>query len=146
MATPTTTLGVTTTLGMEPGPGVARLAVNPSPIRRPPGRAAEPGSSQTPGRGPAHRGHGGRSSHAVRHARSGRRVPPAERAVSGQALVSPGGLWSGGVLQVGTILTVPLALGVLALAFVIVQWLVGRRDPKFDEAPAREEDDTVGFE
>jgi hypothetical protein len=55
-------------------------------------------------------------------------------------------LWSGGTLQAATRLTVPIALGALLLVFVIVQWLVDWRDPKFVEAPARKDDDSVGFD
>ena len=32
------------------------------------------------------------------------------------------------------------------VVIVIVQWLIDRRDPKFVEAPARKDDDSVGFE
>ena len=37
---------------------------------------------------------------------------------------------------------VPFALGALILVFVLVQWLIDRRDPKFVEAPAQK---TRGF-
>lgn len=72
-------------------------------------------------------------------------VPLGERA-GGTGVISPSELWSGGALNVGTILSVPLALGGLGVAFVVVQWLIDRRDPKFVDAPAREEDDSVGFD
>jgi hypothetical protein len=41
---------------------------------------------------------------------------------------------------------VPYTLGALILVFVVAQWLVDRRDPKFVDAPARKDDDSVGFE
>jgi len=49
-------------------------------------------------------------------------------------------------LDVATILSVPAALAGLALVFFVVQWLIDRRDPKFLDAPSREDDDSVGFE
>ena len=72
-------------------------------------------------------------------------VPFGERA-GGTGIISPNTIWSGGSLTVGTILTVPLTLGGLAVVFVVGQWLIDRRDPKFVDAPAREEDDSVGFD
>jgi hypothetical protein len=41
---------------------------------------------------------------------------------------------------------VPIALGGLVIVFMVVQWLIDRRDPKFVEAPARKDDGSVGFE
>lgn len=69
-----------------------------------------------------------------------------ERGVAGHRTVTGGGLWSGGTVQAATRLSVPIALGALVLIFVIVQWLVDWRDPKFVEAPARKDDDSVGFD
>ena len=66
--------------------------------------------------------------------------------VAGRAVVSTGSGWSGGPLQAGTILSVPLGLAVLVVAFMVVQWLVDRRDPKLVDAPAHKDEDTVGFE
>ena len=40
---------------------------------------------------------------------------------------------------------IPLALGVLVFAFLVLQWLVDHRGPR-SVAPGRREDDTVGFE
>ena len=73
-------------------------------------------------------------------------VPVGEKGVTGERTVKGGGLWSGGTLQAATRLSVPIALGALVLVFVVVQWLVDWRDPKFVEAPARKEDDSVGFD
>ena len=73
-------------------------------------------------------------------------VPPGERLVDGQPVIDASGAWVGGSLAAATTLSVPIALGVAVLVFVIVQWLIDRRDPKFIEAPARKDDDSVGFE
>jgi hypothetical protein len=73
-------------------------------------------------------------------------VPALEREVAGPAVITPGGLWSGGPLQGATILSLPMALGVLLIGFIVLQWLVDRRDPKLVEAPARKDDDSLGFE
>ena len=72
-------------------------------------------------------------------------VPFGERA-GGTGIISPNALWSGGLLQVGTILRVPLTLGGLAVVFVVAQWFIDRRDPKVVDAPAREAEDSVGFD
>lgn len=71
---------------------------------------------------------------------------PFGESVGATGIISPNTIWSGGPLTVGTILTVPLTLGGLAVVFVVGQWLIDRRDPKFVDAPAREEDDSVGFD
>jgi hypothetical protein len=60
--------------------------------------------------------------------------------------VFPGVLWGGSQLQASTVLSVPLTLALFALAFVVVQWLIDRRDPKLLDAPGRDDDDSVGFE
>ena len=73
-------------------------------------------------------------------------VPVGEKGVTGERTVKGGSLWAGGTLEAATRLSVPIALGALVLVFVIVQWLVDWRDPKFVEAPARKEDDSVGFD
>jgi hypothetical protein len=73
-------------------------------------------------------------------------VPFGERAVGGASVVPGSGLWRGGSLQADTSLTVPLALGGVVFAFIVVQWLIDRRDPKFVEAPARKDDDSIGFD
>lgn len=73
-------------------------------------------------------------------------MPAVEREVAGPAVITPGGLWSGGPLQGATILSVPMALGLLLIGFIVLQWLVDRRDPKLVEAPARKDDDSLGFE
>jgi hypothetical protein len=39
-----------------------------------------------------------------------------------------------------------MALGLLLIGFIVLQWLVDRRDPKLVEAPARKDDDSLGFE
>lgn len=49
-------------------------------------------------------------------------------------------------MDVGTILSVPAALAGLAVVFFVLQWLIDRRDPKFVDAPLREDDDSVGFD
>jgi hypothetical protein len=73
-------------------------------------------------------------------------VPAGERQVASPGVVSPGALWFGGRLRAATSASVPLALGVLVVVFIGLQWLIDRRDPKFVEAPARKDDDSVGFE
>jgi len=71
---------------------------------------------------------------------------PIGESASGAGLISPSGLWEGGALDVGTILSVPAALAGLAVVFFVLQWLIDRRDPKFVDAPLREDDDSVGFD
>jgi hypothetical protein len=73
-------------------------------------------------------------------------VPLGESLFGGQPSIPPRRAWSGGSLQAGTILNVPFALAALVVVFVVAQWLIDRRDPKFVEAPARKDDDSVGFE
>jgi hypothetical protein len=73
-------------------------------------------------------------------------VPEGERAVDAQQVVSLGPSWDGGSLNASTGQRVPFTLGALILIFVVVQWLIDRRDPKFVEAPARKDDDSMGFE
>ena len=51
----------------------------------------------------------------------------------------------GGRTELGAHRVTP-ALGVLVVAFIGLQWLIDRRDPKFVDAPARKDDDSVGFE
>ncbi len=72
-------------------------------------------------------------------------LPFGERA-GGAGLISPSGLWEGGALDVGTILSVPATLAGLAVVFFVLQWLIDRRDPKFVDAPLREDDDSIGFD
>lgn len=60
--------------------------------------------------------------------------------------VDTGSVWSAGGLGATTVLTVPVALGGLVAAFMVVQWLIDRRDPRLTEAPARMEENSVGFE
>jgi hypothetical protein len=45
-----------------------------------------------------------------------------------------------------TILSLPMALGALLIGFVVLQWFLDRRDPKLVDAPARKDDDSIGFE
>ncbi len=73
-------------------------------------------------------------------------VPQGERAVDAQQVVSLGPSWDGSTLNASTGQRVPFTLGALILIFVVVQWLIDRRDPKFVEAPARKDDDSIGFE
>jgi hypothetical protein len=73
-------------------------------------------------------------------------VPFGERSVGGGGVVQGGAPWDGGSLQAATQLSVPIALGGLVIVFMIVQWLIDRRDPKFVEAPARKDDGSIGFE
>jgi hypothetical protein len=73
-------------------------------------------------------------------------VPVGERSVGGVSVVPGTGRWEGASLQAATSLSLPLALGGVVLVFVVVQWLIDRRDPKFVEAAARKEDDSVGFD
>lgn len=73
-------------------------------------------------------------------------VPPGEQVVDAQQVVSIGASWDGGSLNASTGQRVPFSLGAVILIFVVVQWLIDRRDPKFVEAPARKDDDSMGFE
>ena len=73
-------------------------------------------------------------------------VPLGERGIGGSGVVPGGGVWHGASLQADTSLSVPLALGGVVLVFIVVQWLIDRRDPKFVEAPARKDDDSIGFD
>ena len=73
-------------------------------------------------------------------------MPLGERLVDGQPVINVGGAWAGGSLAAATTLSIPIAFGGVVLLFVIIQWLIDRRDPKFVEAPARKDDDSVGFE
>jgi hypothetical protein len=73
-------------------------------------------------------------------------VPQGERAVDAQQVVSIGPSWDGSSLNASPGQRVPFALGALILIFVVVQWLIDRRDPKFVEAAARKDDDSIGFE
>jgi len=75
-----------------------------------------------------------------------RTIPAGEGFVSGGAVLSRTGLWVGGSVQANTVLRVPLTLAGLVVVFMLVQWLVDHRDPKLVEAPARKDDDSVGFE
>lgn len=43
-------------------------------------------------------------------------------------------------------LRVPIAFGVAAAAFLLMQAFIDWRDPKLSRAPQRGSDDTVGFE
>ena len=73
-------------------------------------------------------------------------VPLGERLVGGQPVIAVGQGWVGGTLAANTTVTVPLALGGAALLFIVLQWLIDRRDPKYVEAPARKDEDSVGFD
>ncbi len=73
-------------------------------------------------------------------------VPQGERVVDAQQVVSIGASWDGGSLNASPGQRVPFTLGALILIFMVVQWLIDRRDPKFVEAPARKDDDSIGFE
>jgi hypothetical protein len=73
-------------------------------------------------------------------------VPQGEPAADAQQVVSIGAFRDGGSLNAATGQRVPFALGALILIFVVVQWLIDRRDPKFVEAPAKKDDDSIGFE
>jgi hypothetical protein len=66
--------------------------------------------------------------------------------VGGEQVISVGQTWDGGSLDASTSHRVPFTLAALILLFVVGQWLVDRRDPKFVEAPARKDDDSIGFE
>lgn len=73
-------------------------------------------------------------------------VPAGERLIDGQKVISIGSPWDGGSMDASTSQRVPFALGGLILIFVLVQWLIDRRDPKLVEAPARRHEDSIGFE
>lgn len=69
----------------------------------------------------------------------------------GQLAASPaaadaGSVWSAGGIGATTVLTVPIALGGLVAVFMVVQWLIDRRDPRLAEAPTLREENSVGFE
>jgi len=70
--------------------------------------------------------------------------PPAFVAL-GPAIVAPGALQPG-ALPAGTVATISFALGGTLVAYIVAQWVLDRRDPKLAEAPARKDDDSVGFE
>jgi hypothetical protein len=74
------------------------------------------------------------------------KVPPGKRLIEGQHVIAVGEPWLGGSLNASTSQGVPFALGALVLIFVLAQWLIDRRDPKFVEAPARRHEDSIGFE
>ncbi len=42
-------------------------------------------------------------------------------------------------------LAVPILFGAGILVFLLVQALIDRRDPRLTRAPARDDDDSVGF-
>lgn len=63
-----------------------------------------------------------------------------------QAVVPTEGAWALGGVEVGTVLTVPMALGGLVAVFMVMQWLIDRRDPRLVDAPSRQDEDSVGFE
>lgn len=71
---------------------------------------------------------------------------PAVKGYVGGSDVSIADMWSGGDLQASTNLQIPITFGGLLVVFVLVQWLIDHRDPRFVEAPARKEDDSVGFD
>jgi hypothetical protein len=73
-------------------------------------------------------------------------VPLGESFTGGQPVIAAMPLWTGGSLQAGTTVNVPLTLAGLVLAFGLTQWLVDRRDPKFVDAPARKDEDSLGFD
>ncbi len=68
-----------------------------------------------------------------------------ERLVAGPAVAPTAGV-TGGPLQTSTLLSAPLALGGLIVLYMVVQRLLGRRDPKIVDAPVSRDDDSVGFE
>jgi hypothetical protein len=74
------------------------------------------------------------------------KVPPGERFTDGQNVISVGEPWLRGSPDASTSQGVPFALGALVLIFVLAQWLIDRRDPKFVEAPAKRHEDSIGFE
>jgi hypothetical protein len=83
--------------------------------------------------------------------RAPKRVPPTtiplgERLVGSQPVIALGQGWAGGTLAADITITVPVALGGAALVFIVLQWLIDRRDPKYVEAPARKDEDSVGFD
>jgi hypothetical protein len=61
-------------------------------------------------------------------------------------MIAAGGPWHGPSLKAATGLAVPIAIGGAVAAFILVQALIDRRDPKLSAAPQRGRDDTVGFE
>lgn len=71
---------------------------------------------------------------------------PAVEGYVGGSNVSIGDMWSGGSLQASTNIQVPVTFAGLLVVFVLVQWLIDHRDPRFVEAPVRREDDSVGFD
>jgi hypothetical protein len=55
------------------------------------------------------------------------------------------GAWPGLSVKAATSLEVPIAFGVAVAAFVVLQSMLGRRDPKLVSAPESPEEDTVAF-
>ena len=61
------------------------------------------------------------------------------------SLALAGGPWEGASLRAATHLAVPIFFGAVVLCFIVAQALIDRRDPKMARAPARGDDDSVGF-
>jgi len=55
------------------------------------------------------------------------------------------GEWKNLSLSASTDLEVPMLFGAAIGLFVLLQFLVDRRDPKLSSAPERGDDDSVGF-
>ena len=114
-------------------------AVNPVPV-------GHPGQAPAGKRGPERGAPETAGSFPSRVALPVVTVPVGERSVGGASVVPGTGPWEEASLQAATSLSVPLALGGVVVVFIVVQWLIDRRDPKFVEAPARKDDDSVGFD
>jgi hypothetical protein len=68
------------------------------------------------------------------------------KVVASPVAVDAVSVWSAGGIGATTVLTVPISLGGLVAVFMVVQWLIDRRDPRLAEAPAHMEENSVGFE
>jgi hypothetical protein len=53
--------------------------------------------------------------------------------------------WRGVSLKAATHLSVPVAFALAVAAFVVLQGIIDRRDPKVSGAPERGDDDAVPF-
>lgn len=65
-----------------------------------------------------------------------------QRAVNGLSSAPGGRPWEHAGTGIGT----PVALVGVVLVVVVAQWFIARRDPKFVKAPARKDEDSVGFD
>jgi hypothetical protein len=72
-------------------------------------------------------------------------LPGQLAATGGGSLALAGGPWGGISLRAATHLALPIFFGAAIALFLLVQAFVDRRDPRLTRAPARNDDDSVGF-